>query len=548
MFKRNENDRNAVESRSNIFNGAAMIAIAFILAVALITSGCSGGNKRNPTDPIGGKNKAKQGDLPGSTSQTNGRSGVNSGPGSGASIPLQTLLDQLVQVGGGQGGRALPGDLNVGVFDAVTLAPIEGAVVSVGNDGLTSAETDSEGLATFTNVHTVAPSLTGDELQSETPKDYYVTAGVDGYEMASYNYLDHQVVVFLLNPLVAPVIPSAEIHGTVDFGTSDFLGNVYITHPIDYADGILTPSGPGVETDDYSITCEPLTDCTFLMIQRSPRNGLIIRLYSQSVTSPAAGESMDLDLTVPTSFPPGNLGGGNPSGSLWLPYPGNQKTSFPISLPVGVEISDLASCGIYQYVTNMDSFLPVIDFATQRTLPYPPNTISLTTTCAADIARFMSFNNYQVWTDAKFNDGSGSLQPISMNNCAVNGEGVSTLYLPPRILSPEDDALGVGLTPQFGWTNNSNLDVFYCVLTLTDTVNSNRWIINVNPGSNLTKLPVLPIDMQSWGLTLSNSFDTAIVKDLSKIMAAGPNGIPARVKFPEGLKPSCYSKEYTYTP
>ena len=552
MSLKNFFNRIRSDSRGKIASGMTLIAIALVLSLILGIIGCSGSHKLNPTDPVASKQKKQnpQGETGtvGSTTQPGGNAGRGSGAsGSGeVSNIMRDTLNQLAEIGGGQGGAYFQGSVLAGVFDAETLEPISGAVVCGGNDGEITGTTDDEGCVVLDGF-TVEPG-TG-ILKSEC----YITAGTNGYEMVSYSKIKHEVIAFLLNPLTPTAPSTATISGTFDFSTDNFLANTYGTNVVNYVDGVLQPSGPGDEDDTYELTVEAGKPTIFLCIQRNPATGRIMRFYSQRVDSLGSGTTFEINGTYEDQGA-GALRGG------WTEYIGGRSAPYHgiVFIP-GQLIGDLDSLNVEMMLYNNkpETALPFTDCIQWITHGDEPENEgfakkAFSTTYMPNFRDILPFDMEQVWIDADYNDGSGSYLMFNLSGSFErNKEAAFQLYAPPEITSPANESLGVGLTPTFQWTSATALDQYYCVINLVDTENSNRWRIYADQGVRKATLPTLCDSMTSWGLTVGNQVSMVVENDLTlaKVPASFDQISPSpNNNSRNSLKQRNYSSPVLYTP
>ena len=554
MSLKNFFDRIRSDSRGKIVSGMTLIAIALVLSLILGVIGCSGSHKLNPTDPVASKQKKQSPQGESGTIGSLTQPGGDVGRGSGTSGPdvgtdsMRGMLNQLVGLGGGQGGGYFKGSVMAGVFDAETREPISGAVVCGGNDGEISGTTNDEGYVVLDGF-TVEPAT--DLIASEL----YITAGHDGYEMLSYSKIKHEVIAFLLNPLTPTTPSTATISGTFSFNTDNFLANAYATNVLNYVDGVLQPSGPGDENDTYELTVEAGKSAVFLCIQRNPVTGKIMRFYSQRVDSLGSGTTYEIN----GSYDVQDLGTTHTSTG-WIEYGGERAALYHgIVLIPGQLIGNLDSLNVEMMLYNNkpEASLPFTDRI--QWITYEDELENegfakraFSTTYMSNFRDILPFDMEQVWIDADYNDGSGSYLMFGLSGTFERSRGaVFQLYVPPEINSPANESLGVGLTPTIQWTSATDLDQYYCIINLVDTENGNRWRIYADQGARQTTLPTLCDNMTSWGLAVGNQVSMAVENDLTlangqapfEQISSSPNN-----NSRNSLKQRNYSGPVLYTP
>jgi len=550
MLRKTTKDRKV--SRMLILNGSVLIAISLILAILLGVLGCSGGPKKDPTDPVGSK--------PAADSKLRG---AGSGGPSGQTSPYQIYgeqgryLELLIERGGGQNGQQFSGSVLCGVFNAVTSEPIEDAQVALGADGEITGATDADGVVSLHYDLSGTPGGTpgpGGQIGNEI-----ITAGAEDYEMLTFSNLRYNVCAFFINPLVAPAVDTGTISGTIDFNTDEFSGEVYATNMETATDAVLLPSGPGDETDTFEIEVEAAKEGVFICVMRDPTTHDILRFFTQRFNV----ESDDT-LTIDQEYvaPSNSSLNIEPTVSVWVEYADYAKPfngSVELVNDLADDIATLTASFSLNFQSPIGSLL-LMD-TTEYTTPGAVTTTDyvvtpgmdalfrhFTTTYLASQPPFIPANTLQLWVNVQYDDGSGS-EVLAAYGSDIGPSSNVKLHTPPSLTAPANAATGTGLTPVLSWVCDPDEVMFGSVITLVDTENSNRWRIIMDAGNLTVDLPTLPDEMEGWGLTVSNDVNARVDLDMTLgTTVTSPDG--NMVTFPpeEGIVPKNYSKIYTFTP
>lgn len=558
MSNNQKNDRN--EARHLMASGMAMIAVSLLLGIFLVMMGCSGGHKKLPTDPAGSKpadsdtltDRGTIGELNDGQISDNGMFRENAlGP------EFEWAVSDLFQIWergqDGQAGGALSGMLVCGVFDSETRFPIEGAFVSVGASGDFVGETEVEGLVgilgEFVDVDPGVPSPIA-------AVNFYITAGADGYELESFNNLSRNVFVFFLDPLTPTPPETATVSGTVDFNTDDFYAEVYASNMVSFTDGILAPSGPGIEEDDFEIQVEAETDGVIALVMRDSGTNEIQYFSVKQLNQLSAGESCVLtgEFTLPGSTPGQTPTEPIPTGSndtlTWTAY-GALASNYlgVVRLARDTTIDDINNMtASMQFFDMTKDALPMTDIMQWETKTGPDYTYQLFRTTYLPNCRYIPYSSILCKVDVEYNDGSGTLAIVDMGN-DFQESGTVNLIHPPTIEAPLDGAVAVGLIPDIEWLFYSEEENSPGAMTIIDTVNGNRWKVHLTTFARTpeSQLPALPVEMSGFGLTEGNAVQAMIEleSNIGSTMAIGGT----TVTTPNvDLQSENYSAICTFTP
>jgi hypothetical protein len=359
--------------------------------------------------------------------------------------------------------------------------------------------------------------------------------------------------VFVLNPLNESTPSSGFISGTFDFGTDDFLCNVYSSVAMDYVDGILQPSGVGDTDDTYSIEVRSDVEGLTCFARRKPSD-----------------ERIQMFSYIPATVDGGGIEEYNwasDDDDIWRYYDrsaGAIKGTIT-GAPIEAGNVDRITATCY-YIFDRFGPLPMTDaidwtetssgytmittyttsFQAQSTSPIPIEPLPFE--CEYDKA--------ELWVDVFYTDGGGCC--FKFGDSLVNMNQLSyTLSNVPVLTSPDGDIDGsgtVGLTPTFAWTVDSRDRAFSSILTLVDSVNGNRWVINAPAGTYELSLPTLPVELAGFRLRRSHEFQAVIEVDLSSsAQTAGIGGsamdsIGGANTNPDLFNQRNYSKVYSFIP
>jgi hypothetical protein len=556
MSNNNKNDRN--EARHLMASGMAMIAVSLLLGIFLVMMGCSGGHKKLPTDPVGSKPADSD------TLTDRGTIGdVDEGQLTDTGIFRESALDPeyewaipyLVEIWqtqkDGQAGDSLGRALVAGVFDSETYEPIEGAFISVGSEGTFVGETDLGGLVgmmgDFYEIDPLLSPIPGTEV------NLYITAGAAGYELESYNSLNKNTFVFFLDPLTPTAPATATVSGTVDFNTEDFHAEVYASNMVSFTDGILTPSGPGIEEDTYEIQVEAGTEGCIVWVKRDSITNEI--QYFSFKELPPFGEDEMHDISGQFSATPEFSGGIIPPepeslpvfpwtnyGALSLDYNGI------VELVSGTvdEISSMTASMQFSGITN--GVLSMTDIQLWDVKPgYEETYRHFGTTYLPHFYKYLPHSAMMVRVDVEYLDGSGTSAIVDLGN-SLEGSGTISLVQPPTIETPLSGALGVGLTPNLAWLFYRSEMNSPGVMTIIDTVNGNRWKVHLTTfDTPESQLPILPVELSGMGLTEGNEVQALLELDYSVMSIMNINGTTFTMPH-EAILPGSYSKVSTFTP
>jgi len=556
MSNNKKNDRN--EARHLMASGMAMIAVSLLLGIFLAMMGCSGGHKKLPTDPVGSK--------PADSDTTTDRGTIgdaDEGQLTDTGMFRESALEQeyewaipnLVKIwqsqNDGQAGDSLGRALVVGVFDSETNEPIDEAFVSVGSEGTFVGETDLGGLVgimgEFYEIDPLASPVTGTEA------NLYITAGATGYEMESYNNLNRNVFVFFLDPLTPTPPATATISGTVDFNTDDFYAEVYASNMVSSTDGILAPSGPGIEEDTYEIQVEAGTEGCLVWVKRdSSTNEIQYFSYKQI---PPFGESEVFVISGQFSATPEFSGGiipPEPENLPVFPWTNYGEISSDYNglvelVPGSVdEISSMTASMQFSGITN--GVLSMTDIQQWDVKPgYEDNYRYFNTTYLPHFYKYLPYSAMMVRVDVEYLDGSGTSAIVDMGN-RLESSGTLSLIRPPTIEAPLSGALGTGLTPNLSWLFYDTEEGSSGVMTIIDTVNGNRWKVHLTTFDTPdSQLPVLPVELSGMGLTEGNAVQALFELEYGLTSTTIINGTTFTMPH-EAILPSSYSKVSTFTP
>ncbi len=554
MSNNKKNDRN--EARHLMASGMAMIAVSLLLGVFLVMMGCSGGHKKLPTDPVGSKPADSD------TSADRGIIGdTDEGQLADTGIFRESALEpeyewavehllliwQTYQ--DGQAGDPLGRGFVGGVFDSETLLPIEGAFISLGSEGTFVGETDTGGLVGMTGEFYEIDPL---DPISESVVNIYITAGATGYELESYNNLNQNVFIFFLDPLTPTSPATATITGTVDFNTEDFYAEVYASNMVSSPDGILVPSGPGIEEDDYEIQVEAETEGVIAWVMRDTVTNEI--LYFSTKQLPAFGEGEALVVSGQYLATP-DFGDSNPSEPEdMLAFPWVNYGALSLDYNGIVEIASHSSADINSMVASMEFFdvtqgvLPITDVQQwDIKAGYEETHRLFSTTYLPDFYRYLTYPSVVVRLDVDYNDGSGTSAIVELAS-QLEGSGTVSLVLPPTIETPLSGATSVGVTPDFSWLFYDIEENSPGVLTIIDTVNGNRWKVHLTTFETPeSQLPILPVELSGMGLTEGNAVQALLELDYAVMSIMNIDGTTFTMPH-ESILPGSYSAVRAFTP
>lgn len=557
MSNNKKNDRN--EARHLMLSGMAMITVSLLLGVFLVMMGCSGGHTKSPTDPVGSKPADSD------TSTDRGTiGGVNDGQIPDDGMFRESALDpeyewavpQLLELWEtGQDGQT--GDnpsldpVVCGVFDSETKEPITGAFVSLGLDGTFVGETGLEGLVGI-------PDYIHETGNPEEAMGAYITAGAAGYEMESYNNLETDICVFFLDPLVPTPKATATVSGTIDFQTTDFYADVYVSNLVNNVDATLTPSGPSDEDDTYEIDVEAGTTGYVFIVKRNSESGAIEHYCFTEIFSLGEGQTFLFEGNFPEtdrteSFEETPRPEPTTETELnWHKYANpSQPVHCALRLVDGSSENIASLSASMQYFGEYNNGIVINDLQTWSTKPGVEDTFRLLTTSIPSIYP-LSFPYYGILTkiNVEYDDGSGTSTIGGLH--MVNTPYVSSelkLIPPPTIEFPADGTIDIGITPDFEWLFYYSEENSDAVMTLIDTVNGNRWKFHLTTYSTATTtLPTLPTEMEGFGLTLNNSVQAMIELDIESNEIFSYEGTTTTTSFDDLMNPESYSKVYTFTP
>jgi hypothetical protein len=545
MSNNQKNDRR--EAQRLIISGSALISISIILALFLGIMGCSGGSKLNPADPS--SSKVKKGDISqdnaNSTSNgllTNGTNSREGEFGSGGTVTpaKMAVIRQLVASGKHFGDSALTRHISFGVFDAADSRPIEGAYVAIGDGSKFIGVTDADGFCTIQNVVPLGPSAAVNKVVA--------TAGARGYELVTYPEVRSSVAVFLLNRLTPRVPYSGFVAGTFDFGVDDFLCNVYASNVLDYIDGIMEPSGSGDTDDTYSLQVKAKTDSIVGFARRNPDNQDIGNFFYRTFNI-ADGETLTIDRS-------------RENGLEWLDY-ASRMTPFIgrfSLLPYGSSIDSITATCYYIFdrwgalemtdAVNYDSTASGCTLTTTYAdtfvgkenppIPIEPNPLSL------------EYDRVEIWVDVLYSDGAGCRFKLADSITGMESVNRKLTIPPPKISGVFEGASGDVLAPVIRWTTGTRDSNSGSMITIIDTVNGNRWIIDAPAGMLEFGLPSLSSMMSGLGLTDDNEVQIYIDVDMSSFASAasigGSTNDGITLQRNGSMLPRIFSSTYMFTP
>jgi hypothetical protein len=537
-----------VKGRELIARGMVLIAISLILAFLMGVLGCSGGPKKDPTDPVGSKPADKN---------TGTDRLSNTGPGTGTlgTTPRVrygapgALLESLLTNGGGQAGDVLSDRVLAGVFDARTLEPIEGAYVSVGDDGTSYGQTDDIGCVLLTGDFSPVGFGGG------AGDDIFITAGTDGYELLSFNDLRFNVACFLLDSLTPYTPETATVEGVVDFNTDDFIGEVYATTAVTYTDQALAPAGGGDEDDTYSVDVRAGELGRLICVMRDTSSDEILRLFTAEIPALDPDETyvISAEYVEPSGPGLGGIGSGPDIGvedtiqwQEWCSTARDYQGSVNLFTDLAPEINQIWADFIY-HSERWGEFTMNDATAWDTKAGFEDTVKWFDTKFAPAYSQMIPFQTMSVWVKVRYNDASGS-DMLMDYGASVAPQGFIKLRNVPSLVAPVDEATGVGLTPDIEFLCDPEDVYFSGKITFVDTLSSTQWAVLMTPSDFATTLPTLPVAMSGWGLTEDNPVAVTIEMDMGMFTATMMDGSTVSTQSLGDLSPRSFSKVFEFTP
>lgn len=529
---------------------SVLIAITVMMTLLMGLLGCSGGPRQDPTDPVGSKPADKG-------TETERSSGIGPTPEPSGTTPSErygrngNIMEGLIDAGGGQGGDLLQNNLLAGVFDALTLEPIDDAYVSVGSEGTVYDQTDDVGCKMFTNFRTHS------NFDHVGLHGIIVTAGADGYELKSYTNVTRSVIALLLEPIDPPAAPAtATVYGTIEFNTEEFAGEVYSTHALSYPDRFLDAS-PGMTSDTFEITVEADIPGVFVAVWRDPDTDEILRVFQERIMPIDPGGSHEIlpnyeeyytdpateDVHVLDSHKWFEWGALARDYSCFIDFnelePDSLNAFFRYHTDVqylsGTKFKTMASLDLNDKIEWPDIvFDPgeeYVEYAVFNSRIMP------------DYPQYIPFHNMSVWVDVEYDDGSGSIALVDYGRM-VNPQGSLQLRTPPELTNTP-----IGLTPTLEWSLDSQ-DVFYPTkINMLDVSNETRWVVVTAPGVMTVTLPTLPSEMAGWGLSEGDEVMLRLTVEQShEQTVTSADGTVTTIGNRNGVTPVNYSRLNTFIP
>jgi hypothetical protein len=344
-------------------------------------------------------------------------------------------------------------------------------------------------------------------------------------------------------------VVGATVDGTFTYDTDEYLCNVYASHVAAYTDGLIAPSGPGDLDDTYSIDLKPIEKSIVCYAQRDPSTERVTS-FIYMLKSLSGGEEFTFNHS-------------EGDGLYWIDY-AELRNAVNAKINLGsIGSGDIQSItGTCYYVFEDYGYLPMPDvvewsvvgnsvlfntsysarffFDLQSPIPIAPDVIPT------------EYVKVEIWLDVQYEDGSGRHFMLADSN--VNLGAVTYRMSAPPEIDPfdPDGAPYMGVTPTMKWIVDSQDLGFDSKLTIVDTENGNRWILNVPAGATQIGIPKLPVELQPMGLTCGNEAECMVETELggAHVIGAydGSSGDDPASGITSELEQRNYSKVFVYMP